>query len=109
MGRNLKTILTLEDPPVLKMGDRKNGFELWVLETGQKLTFGPKNKWETYGPGFFYINWVKGTMYHTECYLDDKCLWEYIGKIFSIGWQIVCNAELDNFDPFVRKILGLMK
>jgi len=91
LREGLKAVLTFDDPPQIQIGDQKTyDYRVYVLEEGQRIIWGPNNKYYSIGPGLLEVEFYHG-MKTLEGYLDCEKIWSHVRRLMQQGWETLRN------------------
>jgi len=85
LRKGLKAVLTFDDEPQVQVKDDHYDYRIYVLEQGQRIEWGPDNKYYSMGPGLLEVEFSTAGMKTLEGYLDDTNIWEHVSRLMTAG------------------------
>jgi hypothetical protein len=94
LRKGLKAILTFDDPAQITIKSpegEKPAYEyrVYILEEGQKIVWGPDNKYYSTGPGLLEVEFSFGGRKTLEGYLDCQLIWNHVQRLMMEGWKVL--------------------
>lgn len=90
LRNGLKAVLTFDDKPQIQIGGENYDYRVYVLEDGQRIVWGPDNKYYSTGPGLLEVEFYNG-MKTLETYLDGEKVWSHVQRLMQAGWENLRN------------------